>query len=155
MKNNKLTIRGLVVAIIIFVIAIIAVKDIARKQDQNLRYKNMAAQNLYEAYIQEGMDSISASIKAQDQAQSENQGNWWVNEKTKSIFQSIISVSGILVIVFAIPVGISLVKKIKTREKSIVNSNKYDDLEKLQKLKESGAISEEEFNIEKNKILNH
>ena len=155
MKNNKISIKGLVVAIIIFVIAIIAVKDIAHKQDQNLRNTNLAVQNLYEAYIQEGMDSISASIKAQDQAQSENQGNWWVNEKTKSIFQSIISVSGILVIVFAIPVGISLVKKIKTREKSIVNSNKYDDLEKLQKLKESGAISEEEFNIEKNKILNH
>ena len=155
MKNNKISIKGLVVAIIIFVIAIIAVKDIAHKQDQNLRNTNLAVQNLYEAYIQEGMDSISASIKAQDQAQSENQGNWWVNEKTKSIFQSIISVSGILVIVFAIPVGISLVKKITTREKSIVNSNKYDDLEKLQKLKESGAISEEEFNIEKNKILNH
>lgn len=31
---------------------------------------------------------------------------------------------------------------------------KIDDLEKLQKLKESGALTEEEFNIEKQKVLN-
>ena len=39
-------------------------------------------------------------------------------------------------------------------EKIETKGNKYEDLEKLQKLKESGAISEEEFNIEKDKILN-
>lgn len=34
------------------------------------------------------------------------------------------------------------------------NSNKYDDLERLQKLKECGAITEEEFKSEKLKLLN-
>ena len=33
------------------------------------------------------------------------------------------------------------------------NSNKYDDLEKLQRLKESGAITDIEFEVEKSKIL--
>ena len=31
---------------------------------------------------------------------------------------------------------------------------KYEDLERLQKLKESGILTEEEFNTEKQKILN-
>ncbi len=34
-----------------------------------------------------------------------------------------------------------------------IGGNKYEDLAKLQKLKESGAITEEEFNIEKQKLL--
>lgn len=33
------------------------------------------------------------------------------------------------------------------------SSNKYDDLDKLQKLKENGTLNEEEFEIEKQKIL--
>lgn len=33
------------------------------------------------------------------------------------------------------------------------NSNKYEDLEKLQNLKENGVISESEFEIEKQKLL--
>ena len=33
------------------------------------------------------------------------------------------------------------------------NSSKYEDLEKLQKLKESGAITDVEFEIEKQKLL--
>ena len=33
------------------------------------------------------------------------------------------------------------------------NSNKYEDLEKLMKLKESGALTEMEFEIEKKKLL--
>ena len=36
---------------------------------------------------------------------------------------------------------------------NLLNGNKYDNLEKLQKLKESGALSEEEFEAEKQKIL--
>jgi len=32
--------------------------------------------------------------------------------------------------------------------------DKYEQLNKIQKLKEQGVLSEEEFNIEKNKILN-
>ena len=34
-----------------------------------------------------------------------------------------------------------------------ISSNKYDDLERLQKLKESGVLTEEEFNAEKQKLL--
>lgn len=34
-----------------------------------------------------------------------------------------------------------------------INNNKYEDLENLQKLKEDGAITEAEFEIEKAKIL--
>ena len=34
-----------------------------------------------------------------------------------------------------------------------VGGNKYEDLEKLQKLKQSGAITDEEFKIEKEKLL--
>lgn len=33
------------------------------------------------------------------------------------------------------------------------SSNKYDDLERLQKLKESGVLTEAEFNSEKQKLL--
>ena len=33
------------------------------------------------------------------------------------------------------------------------NNNKYEDLERLQRLKDNGTISEEEFKIEKEKIL--
>ena len=36
---------------------------------------------------------------------------------------------------------------------NLLKGNKYDNLEKLQKLKESGALSEEEFEQEKKKIL--
>lgn len=35
------------------------------------------------------------------------------------------------------------------------NTNKFDQLQKLSKLKESGAITEEEFENEKKKILNN
>ncbi len=34
-----------------------------------------------------------------------------------------------------------------------VGGNKYEDLEKLQKLKESGAITDVEFEVEKQKLL--
>lgn len=37
--------------------------------------------------------------------------------------------------------------------KNVGGNNKYDDLEKLHKLKESGAITDVEFEIEKQKIL--
>ncbi len=35
-----------------------------------------------------------------------------------------------------------------------IQSNKYDDIRKLKELQDTGAISEEEFNKEKEKILN-
>ncbi len=38
-------------------------------------------------------------------------------------------------------------------ETNNTNSNKYEDLEKLQNLKENGVISESEFEIEKQKLL--
>ena len=34
-----------------------------------------------------------------------------------------------------------------------IGGNKYEDLTRLQKLKESGTITETEFEIEKNKLL--
>lgn len=40
------------------------------------------------------------------------------------------------------------------KQKEYSNNNKYDDLEKLQKLKDNGTITEGEFEIEKEKILN-
>lgn len=44
-------------------------------------------------------------------------------------------------------------------KKNIITTNievdKYDKLEKLQKLKNSGAVTEKEYEIEKAKILNH
>lgn len=36
-----------------------------------------------------------------------------------------------------------------------IEADKYDKLEKLQKLKNSGAVTEKEYEIEKAKILNH
>lgn len=41
----------------------------------------------------------------------------------------------------------------KNQSNNETKSNKYDDIEKLQKLKESGAITQEEFEREKEKIL--
>lgn len=41
---------------------------------------------------------------------------------------------------------------LNNKDKNISN-NKYEDLEKLMKLKSSGVISEEEFEIEKTKVL--
>ena len=35
----------------------------------------------------------------------------------------------------------------------MLNGNKYEDLERLQKLKEDGAITEAEFEAEKQKLL--
>lgn len=42
----------------------------------------------------------------------------------------------------------------KTKKGGENLSTKYDELEKLKELKDSGAISQEEFEIEKNKIFN-
>ena len=39
-------------------------------------------------------------------------------------------------------------------ETNIQNSNKYDDIAKLQQLKDKGAITEAEFEREKSKLLN-
>lgn len=39
------------------------------------------------------------------------------------------------------------------KNENITSGNKYDDLEKLQKLRESGAITDKEFEIEKAKLL--
>lgn len=45
---------------------------------------------------------------------------------------------------------------IKNEDPNTFNSNidKYSSLEKLNELKNSGALSEEEYNLEKNKIMN-
>ena len=40
-----------------------------------------------------------------------------------------------------------------TNTEENTSTNKYDDLERLQKLKQSGALTEEEFNAEKQKLL--
>ena len=58
----------------------LATKAIASKNDKDLSNTNTAVSNLYEAYTQDGMDSISASVKAQDQAQTENKGGLWSNQ---------------------------------------------------------------------------
>lgn len=52
-------------------------------------------------------------------------------------------------------IGIIIVACIKNSEnkKKIYSGNKYEDLEKLQKLKENGTITDEEFEIEKSKLL--
>lgn len=39
------------------------------------------------------------------------------------------------------------------KNENITSGNKYDDLEKLQKLRESGAITDKEFEVEKAKLL--
>lgn len=44
-------------------------------------------------------------------------------------------------------------EKIDNNEYSENSTNKYEDLEKLYKLKENGVLTEEEFNIEKTKII--
>lgn len=53
-------------------------------------------------------------------------------------------------------IGLIIVLCLKDKSSEIknVSNNKYENLEKIQKLKEAGAITEEEFNIEKNKLLN-
>ena len=154
MKKIKIFKIGLIISVIILIISIISVKDIAHKQDRNLQNTNLATKNLYKAYIEEGIDPIEASIKSQDQAQAENQGDWWTSENTKSFFTTIIIIDSFIIVLLVIPVGIDLVRKIKNKKKNKnTTNNKYEDLERLQKLKENGTINEEEFEIEKKKIL--
>lgn len=52
-------------------------------------------------------------------------------------------------------IGIIIVTCIKNSEnkKKVYSGNKYEDLEKLQKLKENGTITDAEFEIEKSKLL--
>lgn len=56
--------------------------------------------------------------------------------------------------------GLAIVAALPNK-KNIITTNtnievdKYDKLEKLQKLKNSGAVTEKEYEIEKAKILNH
>ena len=42
---------------------------------------------------------------------------------------------------------------VKNDNKEVINGNKYEDLARLQKLKDSGTITEVEFEIEKQKLL--
>ncbi|MGR3855251.1 superinfection immunity protein [Chryseobacterium indologenes] len=44
---------------------------------------------------------------------------------------------------------------VKNKSGDIMYSDKYDRLDKLNNLRSSGAINEEEFELEKQKILNH
>lgn len=46
------------------------------------------------------------------------------------------------------------INKDEKQQKSNNGSDKYDRIKKIQELKESGALTEEEFNREKKKILN-
>lgn len=48
---------------------------------------------------------------------------------------------------------VCVLKSEDTEPQKESNSNKYEDLERLQKLKESGTITESEFKIEKAKLL--
>ena len=52
-------------------------------------------------------------------------------------------------------IGIIIVVCIKNSEnkKKVYSGNKYEELEKLQKLKENGTITDAEFEIEKSKLL--
>lgn len=52
-------------------------------------------------------------------------------------------------------IGIIIVACIKNSEnkKKVYSGNKYEDLEKLQKLKDNGTITDAEFEIEKSKLL--
>lgn len=52
-------------------------------------------------------------------------------------------------------IGIIIVACIKNSEnkKKVYSGNKYEDLEKLQKLKENGTITDAEFEVEKSKLL--
>lgn len=55
-------------------------------------------------------------------------------------------------------IGVIIVLCLRDKSGEIENnkdntSNKYEDLEKLQKLKESGTITEKEFEMEKQKLL--
>jgi len=61
----------------------------------------------------------------------------------------------ILVLVLALVGGliILIIKMAKKKSKAEMEDDKLNQLEKLNKLKESGAISEDEFNKEKRKIL--
>ena len=49
-------------------------------------------------------------------------------------------------------IGVIIAAIIKNK-KDTYKGNKYEDLERLNKLKENGAITEEEFEVEKAKIL--
>ena len=55
-------------------------------------------------------------------------------------------------------IGLAIVAALPNKKNITTNTNieadKYDKLEKLQKLKNSGAVTEEEYEIEKAKILN-
>ena len=50
-------------------------------------------------------------------------------------------------------IGVIIAACIKPKEVTVNNSNKYENLEKLQKLKENGTITNAEFEIEKEKLL--
>lgn len=154
MKKIKIFKIGLIISVIVFIISIISIKDISHKQSENFKNTNLATKNLYEAYIEQGMDPIKASIKSQDQAQAENQGDWWTSENTKSFFINILRIDSIIIVLLVIPLGIDFVRKIKNRKKNNnTTNNKYENLERLQRLKDNGTINEEEFKTEKDKIL--
>ncbi|WP_185246244.1 superinfection immunity protein [Chryseobacterium bernardetii] len=44
---------------------------------------------------------------------------------------------------------------LKNKSETIIAPDKYDQLDKLNKLRSSGIINDEEFEVEKQKILNH
>lgn len=50
-------------------------------------------------------------------------------------------------------IGLIIAVTIKDKSETINNTDKYDELKKLQDLKNAGTLTDEEFEIEKNKIL--
>lgn len=70
-----------------------------------------------------------------------------------SISWQIVTILGILIALGTLIVPV-LSKKTKYDAQNIVD-NKYEQLEQLKKLLDSNAITEEEYNTEKNKILNN
>ena len=65
-----------------------------------------------------------------------------------------LSVIGLLVII-AMPEENKKIINEENQQSSNNQYDKYDRIAKIQGLKESGALTEEEFNEEKKKILNH
>ncbi len=123
-KNEKKLARGIAVAVVGFIILIISAFM--------LFYGEFWLIILIAGYI---ISAVGCGMITK-----------WILPDNKRAFEIglVLSIFGVLIAILMKP------KKVVVTNNS---SNKYEDLERLQKLKVQGIITEEEFNNEKSKLL--
>lgn len=123
MKSKKVLIKILIVTIICLILSLLAVNDISKKISKNIENANTATRNLFNAYIEDGMDRTEAAIKAQDIAQQENMGDWWSNDNTKEVFIWLVRINIVITIILVIIVGPEMLRILKEKRNSFSKYN--------------------------------